>query len=143
VFEKFMIMTRGFKNVSQDGGTSGFQLRVRHCAYQGIFLSMISDFEVTIDSETFSGSQIFFTTGNRTQRVDQLWQLTEVYWPWSYPATLTVTKPGGLKPGLHDVRVVERDRTAPAVVSSNAPPAASAAARIAGAGVRKKMTLVA
>jgi len=37
-------------------------------------------------------------------------KITDVRWPWMEPATLTVIKPGGLKPGVHDVQVVQKTR---------------------------------
>ena len=37
-------------------------------------------------------------------------QIGDSHWPWLEPATVTVDKPGGLTPGLHDVLVVVKLR---------------------------------
>jgi hypothetical protein len=78
--------------------------------YRGVYLSLMEDFEVTVDSETFKREQIKFTVGNHTYTLDELTNLTDVRWPFPEAAILTVSKPGGLQPGLHDVQVVQKTR---------------------------------
>ncbi len=104
------ILERGFKNVSQNGKAVGFQLMVKTSYYRGVALSLIEDFAVTVDGETFKRDQIRFGLKDKTYTLDEMADVTNVRWPWQEPATLTILKPGGLKPGLHDIQVVQKDR---------------------------------
>jgi len=105
------ILERGFKNISENGKITGFQLLVKSGYYRGIWLCLVDDFVITIDAETFKREQIKFTTpdGAHTYSLDEMAKVTDVRWPWLEPAKLTVSKPGGLKPGVHDVQVVQKD----------------------------------
>ena len=107
MFEKYMVMTRGFQNVVQDGDVVGFQMKVRITYYRGIYLALIARLEVTVDGETFPPDQLRFSIGDRTFTLDEMTKEETVRWPFGEPATLTVHKPGGLKPGLHEVKVIQ------------------------------------
>jgi hypothetical protein len=104
------ILDRGFKNVLQNGKITGFQLEVKTGYYRGTYLSLVEDFEITVDGEKFKRDQIRFTVGNHTYTLDELANLTDVRWPFQEAAILTVSKPGGLKTGMHDVQVVQKTR---------------------------------
>lgn len=107
VFEKYMILTRGFKNVHQDGNIVAFQLQVRITYYRGIPLSCVEGFDVTVDGETFTPANIRYSIAGRTFTAAEAAQAGTVRWAFGDPLTLLVSKPGGLKPGMHDVKVVE------------------------------------
>ncbi len=107
MFEKYMICTRGFKNVYEGGQPAGFQLKVRITYYRGIPVSCVEGFEVTVDGETFPLESVNFSVGGHTFPLTEVGKEVDVRWPFGDPATLTIRKPGGLKPGIHDVRVVE------------------------------------
>ena len=107
MFDKYMVPTRGFQNVTQNGQITGFQMKVRITYYRGIFLPLVSSFDVTVDGEQFKPEQVRFTLGNHTYTMDELGKAEKVHWDFGVPATLTILKPGGLKPGIHDVQVVE------------------------------------
>jgi hypothetical protein len=100
------IHDEGFKNVSQNGKVTGFQVKIQASYYRGISLSLIEDYEVTIDGETFKQDQIKFGVGGKDYALAEMENLAEERWPWLEPAVLTVNKAGGLKPGMHDVQVV-------------------------------------
>ena len=106
------ILERGFKNISQNGQVTGFQLKVLSGYYRGLYLCLLEDFEITVDGERMPRGQVRFTTpdGAHTYTLDEMEKITDVRWPYMEPATLTVLKPGGLKPGVHDVQVVQKDR---------------------------------
>ena len=110
MFDKYMVLTRGFQNVLEKGSIVGFQIKVRITYYRGVYLSLIGGFDVTVDGEAFKRDQMRFTTGGRTYSFDELAKVEDVQWPFGEPATLTVLKPGGLKPGIHDVQVSETIR---------------------------------
>jgi hypothetical protein len=105
MLEKDMIQSRGFRNVSRNGQVTGFQVAVRTLYYRGIWASLLEGAEVTVDSEKFSREQAAWTIGNRTFTVAELANATNVRWPFEQVAVLTLDKPGGLKPGLHEVEV--------------------------------------
>ena len=110
MFEKYIICNRGFRNVIQDGQTTGFQLNVRISYYRGIPLSCVEGFDVTVDGEAFSPDKMRYAIGDRTFTVGEAAQAESVRWPVGDPLTLILSKPGGLAPGLHDIQVVERLR---------------------------------
>lgn len=107
MFDKYMVMTRGFQNVIQNGQITGFQMKVRITYYRGVFLPLLSGFDVTVDGENFKPEQMRFTLGNHTYTFDEVGKAEKVHWDFGVPATLTILKPGGLKPGIHDVEVVQ------------------------------------
>lgn len=131
MFDKYMVMSRGFQNVIQNGQIVGFQMKVRITYYRGIFLPLLSGFDVTVDGEKFKPEQVRFGLGNRTYTFDELGKAEKVHWDFGAPATLTILKPGGLKPGIHDVQVIQT------VKPSYMPPSGFTGI------IKRKMTLVA
>jgi sugar phosphate isomerase/epimerase len=107
---QYNLLQRGFQNVMRDGKPAGFQLLVKTAYYRGVALSLIEGVELTVDGEKFDPSKISFRTGDRTYRLDEMEHIADVHWPWLEPAAIVVDKPGGLKPGLHDVHVVVKLR---------------------------------
>ena len=103
---QYNILQRGFKNTPGEGRPSGFQLLVKTAYYRGVALSLIEGVEVTVDGERFDRSNIRFETGGRTYTLDKLEKVSNRHWGWLEPATVYVAKPGGLKPGVHEVQVV-------------------------------------
>jgi uncharacterized protein DUF6379 len=110
VAAQYNLLNRGFKNVSQNGSISGFQVAVKSGYYRGVYLPLIEGFDVTVDGETFARDQIRATFGGRSYTLDELETATNGRWPWMEPAILTINKPGGLKPGLHDVEITTKLR---------------------------------
>lgn len=105
MLEKEIIQEQGFRNVRRNGQTVGFQVGYRSCYYRGVWLSMSLGFDVSVDGEKFPRDQVTVTIGGRTYSQEAMKTITDVQWPVSEAAILTVTKPGGLKPGLHEVEV--------------------------------------
>lgn len=100
MLEAHVIQSHGFRNV--DGG---FQLTVRCPYYRGIWASLLEGVEVTVDGESFGADRVRWTLGGETSTTAELSSRTEARWPFEEPALLTVDRPGGLDPGLHDVEV--------------------------------------
>jgi hypothetical protein len=108
MLEAHVIQTKGFKNVGFDdvgGEPSGFQLAVRCPYYRGIWASLIEGAELTVDGETFGSDSVRWAFGGESYTTAELADSDEVRWPFEEPAILTVDKPGGLEPGLHELRV--------------------------------------
>ena len=73
--------------------------------YRGIWASLLEGAELTVDGETFGADDVRWTIGDRTFTTDELAEAADERWPFEEPAILTVDRPGGLEPGLHDVQV--------------------------------------
>ncbi|MCS7006141.1 MAG: DUF6379 domain-containing protein [Thermoleophilia bacterium] len=104
MLEREIIQQRGFRNVGEPTPT-GFQVAVRCPYYRGIWASLLEDVELTVDGERYGASAIRWTLGGQTYESERLFSTREVRWPFDEPALLTVTRPGGLEPGLHEVAV--------------------------------------
>jgi hypothetical protein len=100
MLESHVIQTRGFRNV--DGG---FQLTVRCPYYRGIWASLIEGATVTVDGERHAADDVRWTLRGTTYTRAELREAVEDRWPFEEPAILTVERPGGLAPGLHEVEV--------------------------------------
>ena len=105
MLEKEVIQERGFRNVRRNGQVTGFQVRYRSCYYRGVWLSMSLGFDVAVDGEKFSRDQVSVTIGGKTYTQEEMKTTSDVQWPVYEAAVLTVSKPGGLKPGLHEVEI--------------------------------------
>jgi hypothetical protein len=100
-----IIQTRGFRNVVEDGQISGFQVRVRCPYYRGIWLTLLESAAVTVNNETFSLEKVRWTFNGQTFTSSEVAEQSGVRWLFEEPVTLTVEKPGGLEPGLHNIEV--------------------------------------
>lgn len=110
MLEKTNIQMRGFRNVKENGKIVGFQVRYRSAYYRGIWLSLCKGFEVTVDGEKFPREKIKVTVGGKTYTQDEMTKIGNVQWPNYEAAILTVEKPGGLKPGVHEVQIAYHHR---------------------------------
>ena len=107
MFDKYMVMTHGFQNTSQNGKIVGFEMKVRITYYRGVFLPLVAGFDVTVDGEKFRPEDMRFTCAGHTYTFNEIGNAEKVHWDFGEPATLTILKAGGLKPGIHDVEVVQ------------------------------------
>jgi hypothetical protein len=107
---QFNILDRGFKNIRQDGKITGFQVLVKDSYYRGIYIPIIDGFEVTVDGETFARDQVKCKFEGGVYSQDDLQNHPDERWQWGQPCTLIVGKPGGLKLGFHNVKVVVKER---------------------------------
>lgn len=105
LLDKGMIQLRGFRNVAKDGKVVGFQVPIRSLYYRSVWLSLLRPATVTVNGEKFEGAQITWTISGKTYAQADLENISDVIWPLWEPAILTVSKPGGLKMGSHEVEV--------------------------------------
>ena len=105
MLEKYMVTTREFRNVAQNGALTGFQLKVRIPYYRGVFISMLDDFRITVDKELFPPEKLKFALGGRAYSLSELKGASNVHWDFGQTATLIASKPGGLSMGVHTVEV--------------------------------------
>ncbi|MFT8347538.1 DUF6379 domain-containing protein [Clostridium saccharoperbutylacetonicum] len=105
MLDRECIQSRGFRNVENQEKITGFQFNIRSLYYRGLWLSQLRPATITVDGETFSGDQITWTINGVTYEQEEMLKLGDVHWGLLEPATLTVTKEGGLKPGTHDIEL--------------------------------------
>jgi hypothetical protein len=105
MFNKYLILTREFGNVSRNGEITGFQLKVRIPYYRGVRLSLVDTVQLTVDGEAFGRDKMTFSVGGKTYSFDEMEKVTDTEWFFGDPATLTVNKPGGLTSGMHTVQL--------------------------------------
>jgi hypothetical protein len=142
MFERYVICEEGFKNVSEKGQVTGFQLRLRIANWRGLPLSLIEDVRVNVDGVSFPRDTVRVTVGGHTFTLDEMIPRSDVRWQFDELATVTILKPGGLTQGIHEVAVVEQIRTGLAALPTSQLP--SSVASMIGTNVaKKKMTLVA
>lgn len=111
MLEMEAVQQRGFRNVFRNGQCIGFQIAYRTTYYRGIWLSLSKGFSVLVDGEQFPREAITVTIGGKTYTQDEMTKVGNVQWQKTEPAILTITKPGGLKLGVHKVTVNWSHRT--------------------------------
>ncbi len=99
------VQQRGFRNVYRNGQCIGFQILYRSTYYRGIWLSLSKGFSVLVDGEQFPREAITITIGGKTYTQDEMTRIGDVEWQKTEPAILTISKPGGLQLGVHQVTV--------------------------------------
>jgi len=99
------IQSRGFRNVSESGKTTGFQVPVRLTYYRGVWLPQLRPATVTVDGEKFEGSQITWVIDGKSYAQTDFPNYPDIQWHSLNPAILKINKPGGLSLGIHDVEV--------------------------------------
>jgi hypothetical protein len=104
VLEANVIQTKGFENVGGDE-PNGFKVAVRCPYYRGIWASLIEGAALTVDGETFGSDSVSWTLGGESYSTAELAESDGLRWAFEEPAILTVDKPGGLEPGLHELEV--------------------------------------
>jgi Domain of unknown function (DUF6379) len=88
----------------------GFRIPIRIPYYRGVVLSLIEDFEVTVDGERFPREAVRFAVREHTLTLDEVaWDGT-TRWEFGEWAALDVEKAGGLEPGEHEVEIVAQFR---------------------------------
>ena len=107
MFKNYMLFERGFRNVEEKNRIIGFQLLIKIAYYRGVFINFIGPCEVTVDGEHFDVSQMLFTIHDKTYTYEEAAYADDVHWPFGETLTLTVLKPGGLKPGPHTIHFVQ------------------------------------
>jgi hypothetical protein len=103
--DPYVIMNTGFKNTVAGGTASGYQLDIRIPYYRSVFLSAIHSLELAVDGEPIQPQDLRIVVAGKTFTIPQMFEADSVRWGFGDPATLLVNKTGGLKPGLHTIKV--------------------------------------
>ena len=105
MFEKQMILTRGFQNILKDGRPVGFSFLMKTAYYRGTFLDIIGAITVSVDGTKYAREQLRISVGGKTFTLEEAGRIEDVHWDFGTPITVSVLVPGGLKPGIHDLDV--------------------------------------
>ena len=105
MFNKYMILTREFRNVREGDQVTGFQVKIRIPYYRGVRLSLIDTVQLAVDGEEFPMDKMTFMAAGKTYTFAELAKVTDTEWFFGDPATLTVNKSGGLATGMHTVQL--------------------------------------
>lgn len=108
-FESYMI-GEDVENIVVDGSPTGFRIPIRVPYYRGIVLSLIEDFEVTVDGERFPREAVGFRLRDRTFTLDEAGVDGFTRWEFGEWAALDVARPGGLEPGEHEIHLIGQFR---------------------------------
>jgi hypothetical protein len=103
--DPYVIMNTGFKNTVEAGKVSGYQFDIRIPYYRSVFLSAVHTLDVAVDGETVAPKDLRIVVAGKTFTIAQMYEADSVRWGFGDPATLLVSKPGGLKPGIHSFKV--------------------------------------
>jgi hypothetical protein len=103
--EQDLIQLRGFRNIEENGKITGFQVGIRLVYYRGLFLPMVRPATVTVDGEVFEGDAITWKVNDQLIEQSELENRPDVHWSSLETAILIVHKKGGLRPGIHNVKV--------------------------------------
>jgi hypothetical protein len=106
MLESPVIQSRGFRNVGDGVKLTGFQVAVRLDYYRGVWASQLRPVTVTVDGESYENDRITWTIAGKTVAQDELAERTEVHWNSMDPAYLTISKAGGLEPGIHEIELL-------------------------------------
>jgi len=105
MYEKYMLCKDSLANWEEDGEALGYSLQIRIPYYRGVPLSFLEDILVEVDGEKFTGDDLTFTVSGGTFTLQEMPTITFFRWEFGEKATLHIRKPGGLKPGTHNVVV--------------------------------------
>ena len=105
MLDRDIIQGRGVRNIVEDGETSGFAFELRNPNYRGTAASLLDGIDVVVDGEQFPDHVARWTLQGRTFTLEELRASTDVRWQLDETAVITVPKPGGLSPGVHDIAV--------------------------------------
>lgn len=103
--DPYVIMNTGFKNLPDVSARAGYQIDIRVPYYRGIFLSSVHSLELAVDGQVIAPESMRIRVSGQTFTMAQMLEADEVRWGFGDPATLLVAHPGGLRPGIHEVRV--------------------------------------
>ena len=101
--EREVIQSVGFRNTTENGEVTGFQLKIRLPYYRGVFLSQLRPGTLVIDGERFEKEDIVWTVNGEDYTCEEMRHDWHTHWAVTQPATLKVRKPGGLSQGYHDI----------------------------------------
>lgn len=110
MLERELVQSIGFRNTGPAEQPDGFEFRLRLPSYRGLRASLVDGVDVTIDGEHFPHTDNRLVIDGHELSLTALRNATELRWPLDQAALVRVPKPGGLRVGVHEIRVDVRIR---------------------------------
>lgn len=107
MFARHMFNPEGFRNVTVDGKTIGYEFEMKLQYYRGVTLSILRDIEVWIDEEKEVREDIRFTVNDETFTLNEMKTVIDNRWLFGRYGKVTVLKDGGLKAGAHHIKCTQ------------------------------------
>ncbi|RCA11202.1 C-glycoside deglycosidase beta subunit domain-containing protein [Enterococcus durans] len=113
MFDGNVLKEKSFKNITEAGKTTGFEVQTNITYYRGIPLSMINNIRVFVDGREVPREDIRFSVDKVDWfTLDELKTVTSYKWEYNVAATVRVLQDGGLAKGKHDIKLNVITRTA-------------------------------
>ncbi len=100
-----VIVADSLRNQVIHNNTLGYAFEVCLDYYRGQFLTVIDEFQITIDGEVVPTETIKFCINGKEFNPIEFEHCYSEFWQAIEPATINVFKPGGLKAGEHNVEL--------------------------------------
>jgi hypothetical protein len=94
-----------FSHMYINGKKNGFSFDVQLAYYRGHYLSDIDLLEVYLDGEKMPQEAVTFELNGKEMPVYKLKYAVTEFWSQVIPAVIRVIKPGGVKPGEHELEL--------------------------------------
>ena len=105
MFDNYLIRSDSLKNDVIDGEVVGFSMAVRIANYRGVFLSLHCGYYLCVDGTEYPvDAQTFEINGKLPRGFDEIKSAVWEHWDFDDEAILHVRAPGGLAPGVHEIR---------------------------------------
>lgn len=112
MFDKYLIQTRGFRNIRENGEVVGVEFGLKISYYRGVALAILAALSVRIDGEEVEPSAIRLVVGDRIFTLDEAAAEESVRWEFGVPIGVRIMRSGGLRPGPHHVAVEQQIKPA-------------------------------
>ncbi len=104
--DKYIIASKGCRNVEADGKVIGYEFDIRIPYYQGVPLSQVKYLKVTMDGEEVCPCSIsVFAVSGEEFKLKEISTVSLYYWEYCTPLRVRVYKEGGLAAGKHTLGV--------------------------------------
>lgn len=105
IYDCYMIVAEEFRNVVQNGKTTGFQFGLRVPYFSSVVLSLLGPTELKVDGEIIPEDQMTISLRGKNFPRKSMYDDPLTRWEFGEIGIVTVAKPGGLKAGEHTLDV--------------------------------------
>ena len=113
MFDNNVYIDGSLKNFTENGEILGYELQTNITYYRGIPMSMIARIEIKEDGRDVPEEDIRISINQKEWfTLDEAKTAYSYKWVYGEPLYIRVVKPGGLKPGKHQMEMLEGVRTA-------------------------------
>lgn len=106
MFDQYLIREDSLENVYVNDNAVGFKFAVRIADYRGCFLSLHNGYYIECDGVEYPKTfQKFEINGKPPRSFDEIKTCIWEHWDYDDEGYVYVQKEGGLKPGVHVIRL--------------------------------------